>query len=55
MKTPIDVKKYPISRCKSNRWVFVKNVRGYDKAVQEAGRLQTNNKSGWQYRIWDNR
>lgn len=58
-----DVKEYPISRCKvsgkiphqTHKWVFVKNVKGYSNAMNEAARLQNNNKTGWQYRIWDNR
>lgn len=46
---------YPISRCKNFKWVFVKNVRGYENAISECKRLQKKNKSGWEYRVWDNR
>jgi hypothetical protein len=47
---------YPISRHKNGKWIFVKSVKGtYEQALKEAGRLQKNNKTGWQFRIWDNR
>lgn len=49
-------RKYPISRYKKLKWVFVKEIFGtYGDALDEIHRLQINNKTGWEYRIWDNR
>lgn len=54
MKTIIET--FPISRIKNRKWVFVKEFEGsYEQALQEAERLQNNNKTGWIFRIWDNR